>query len=906
MCVAFSLLTPYFCYSVCIQFRILFKRSPVEVLLLKSVDQNFHAVRKITSVFQCQRDEAATKWIWLFWSARVTASCIFFFLGGFYLSVVPASALDNTHNSHQTKISADVMRTIAGGTKESIRVIIRLKQKPPEAQFTQGSNRKGSRALKRRRFLDQVRQVGTLGFLDEKRNRLVTAQPKGKHRGWRRQTVKIAEPKPLWLANCVAATVRPEDLPEIAARPEVLDILENKVVSIPPMEVNDVPDPEGGLDMWNFSAIGLDRIAGLGLDGNGVRIGIIDTGMIADHPELAGKLAAWAEFGVFGEEIESDPHETHYAGHGTHVASVLAGDSTGIAPGATLIGALALPGGFGSTEQVLAAMEWVLDPDHDPQTDDGAQVVNMSWGVSDLSPVLNEAVESMAAVGVLPVCAIGNLGPGITISPGNAPNAVGVGATNLYYVTPYSGGGDVCWAEEICLTKPDIVAPGHSIVGLGAEGEYQARSGTSFAAPHVAGAAALLLQANSEITLPQLRGFLLNTAADRGAVGPDVRYGRGQLDIASAFDFVDRYALRIETKDLVLETVEPSGNGRIHFYRTYFSTGEGWGEEPLTLEVPCESDACHTLGLTDVDGDGYSDLVVSQTESLGPAGYRHLVNVYRVLDAGGFSAKAQTWYRYTSVSPDPPDVIGLADVNGDLRSDLVLHVNDSSNWYYENSTIHVCLSNGQDSFEPQEPEWAVFDYNDLFKFNFWLGDQNDDGRADLVYGKRYNFATVPVYYYFNQSSGNSFEPRYSPAMISFSSFYGQPLRLLNSADVNGDGFDDLILSGEVVPPAVKTPVYVGLSQGAGSPGAFFWDQVWSDIALQSGDNVATLADVDGDGAADLIAKTAGVNPQIEVWLSNGWDQFEKSVDDWFDSTTISSTPDFQIVGVANMGLGNWH
>jgi subtilisin family serine protease len=360
------------------------------------------------------------------------------------------------------------MRTIAGGTKESIRVIIRLKQKPPEAQFTQGSNRKGSRALKRRRFLDQVRQVGTLGFLDEKRNRLVTAQPKGKHRGWRRQAVKIAEPKPLWLANCVAATVRPEDLPEIAARPEVLDILENKVVSIPPMEVNDVPDPEGGLDMWNFSAIGLDRIAGLGLDGNGVRIGIIDTGMIADHPELAGKLAAWAEFGVFGEEIESDPHETHYAGHGTHVASVLAGDSTGIAPGATLIGALALPGGFGSTEQVLAAMEWVLDPDQDPQTDDGAQVVNMSWGAYGTSAAIRDAADSMNALGVLPVGAIGNYGPGNSISPGNSPGP-SVSAHWIRWMTrPTLAGVGRSAGKTPASSSPNVSAPGVNITSASA------------------------------------------------------------------------------------------------------------------------------------------------------------------------------------------------------------------------------------------------------------------------------------------------------------------------------------------------------------------------------------------------------------------------------------------------------
>ncbi len=114
----------------------------------------------------------------------------------------------------------------------------------------------------------------------------------------------------------------------------------------------------------------------------------------------------------------------HPAGHGTHVASVLAGDSTGIAPGAALIGALALPGGHGSTEQVLAAMEWILDPDQDPQTDDGAQDTGQHvLGCLSYSEAIRGAVDTMIEIGVLPVGAIGNYGPGTSISPGNAPGA---------------------------------------------------------------------------------------------------------------------------------------------------------------------------------------------------------------------------------------------------------------------------------------------------------------------------------------------------------------------------------------------------------------------------------------------------------------------------------------------------
>ena len=307
-----------------------------------------------------------------------------------------------------------------------------------------------------------------------------------RRRHFGRHTVPASGPniKSYWIAGSMAATLSRAELLEIASHPDVLEISENTVVSIPTFGSNQINAAEIYQSLWNFPAIGLDQISGLGLDGEGVRIGFIDTGFDPSHPDLAGKLVGWAEFDKSGQVIDSEPHETHPRGHGTHVASVLAGNTTGIAPGASLLAVMALPGGTGTIEQVLGGMQWIIDPDDDADTDDGAQIVNMSWGAIGLSPVLNEAVETMAAAGVLPVCSIGNSGPGVTMSPGNASQAIGVGAIEPYNrVAVYSGGAEVCWTEEICLTKPHIVAPGSSIPGIGVEGEYQTQSGTSFAAP---------------------------------------------------------------------------------------------------------------------------------------------------------------------------------------------------------------------------------------------------------------------------------------------------------------------------------------------------------------------------------------------------------------------------------------
>ncbi len=124
----------------------------------------------------------------------------------------------------------------------------------------------------------------------------------------------------------------------------------------------------------------------------------------------------------------------------------------------------------------------------------------------------------MIEIGVLPVGAIGNYGPGTSISPGNAPGTIAAGALDkMDYAAYFSGGGEACW-QDVCVLKPDVSAPGVNITGIGADGNYQARSGTSFAAP-CAAAAALLLDYHPGLTLAQINAFVSNSARDVGQPG---------------------------------------------------------------------------------------------------------------------------------------------------------------------------------------------------------------------------------------------------------------------------------------------------------------------------------------------------------------------------------------------------
>ncbi len=340
----------------------------------------------------------------------------------------------------------------------------------------------------------------------------------------------------LWIVNGYSMKASDKDIAALANNPNVT-VVENFAVRTPEMKPED-SSSGGGMENWGLAKIGAKSAWSVfGVTGKGVRIGHLDTGVDASHPDLAGKIAAWAEFDGNGNLVASSPHDSGI--HGTHTAGILVGGSAsgapiGVAPGAKLVSALVLNGGSGTLVQVLAGMQWVLDPDGNPATDDGAQVLSMSLGASGQYQIFQDVTDRLLAAGVLPVFAVGNSGPGEADAPGNCVGAMAVGAT-MYsdQVASFSGGGLVNWNNK-AYVKPEIVAPGYGIPSSIPGGRYQTMSGTSMATPHVAGAAALLLEANPNLSVDQLRSVLTSTARDLGDPGVDVRYGSGLLNVMAA------------------------------------------------------------------------------------------------------------------------------------------------------------------------------------------------------------------------------------------------------------------------------------------------------------------------------------------------------------------------------------
>jgi subtilisin family serine protease len=275
-----------------------------------------------------------------------------------------------------------------------------------------------------------------------------------------------------------------------------------------------------------------------GYTGAGTTVAVLDTGVDQTHPDLADREVGERNFSGSADSVD------HY-GHGTHVASIIAGTGAksggkfkGVAYGARILDVKVLKdNGSGADSGIIAGMQWAAEQ--------GADIVNMSLGGYDSPEVdpLEEAVNSLSdRYGTLFVIAAGNSGPnaGTIGSPGSADAALTVGAVDRNNKIadfssrgPRDGGG---------VIKPDLTAPGVDIVAARhADGRigppvvdgYTSLSGTSMATPHVAGAAALLAQQYPALTGEQLKARLTASSTPTAGLSP-FQQGAGRVDSAKA------------------------------------------------------------------------------------------------------------------------------------------------------------------------------------------------------------------------------------------------------------------------------------------------------------------------------------------------------------------------------------
>lgn len=313
-----------------------------------------------------------------------------------------------------------------------------------------------------------------------------------------------------------------------------------------------------GTDQASRDAIGLDRAHALTRGDPGVTVAVLDTGIWLKHPELRDALLPGFDFvdiidgatEFLGDYLGADEDATDEVGHGTHVAGIIAGAGKRMPPGVAprcrilpvrVLGALRQGErrvGAGLLDNINAAVKWAVDQ--------GATVINMSLGVRHTGGGLPhaEVVDYARKKGVTIVAASGNDGREERYYPGALPHVIAVGACERDgRVAPFS-----TWGEQVSL-----VAPGTEIYSTFLDDGYAFSSGTSHAAPFVAGAAALLQSyarqtRGARLSDGQVKHVLKHTADRPGTRFRTPRTGFGMLNLADALRLLDHKLDQLESR----------------------------------------------------------------------------------------------------------------------------------------------------------------------------------------------------------------------------------------------------------------------------------------------------------------------------------------------------------------------
>jgi subtilisin family serine protease len=398
--------------------------------------------------------------------------------------------------------------------------------------------------------------------------------------------------------------------------------------------------------------IGAPTAWAAGFDGKGVKVAVLDSGIDATHPDLKDRIDAKKNFtgtGAAGDVMDR-------AGHGTHVASTIAGSGAesggkykGVAPGARLlVGKVLDDEGMGEDSGIIAGMQWAVAQ--------GAKVVNLSLGAQDTpgTDPLEQAVTDLSAdSGTLFVVAAGNEGPhrGTVGSPGSAEAALTVGAVDgKDAIADFSSRGPTADGA----LKPDITAPGVGIIaakaaesgdgGSATEG-YVAMSGTSMATPHVAGAAAILAQEHPDWTGRQIKATL--TASAKPTAGASsYAQGAGRTDLVKAIS--QRVTSDPTAVSFGIQQYPHADDRPVTKKVTYRNAGD----RPVTLNL-----AVHAVGPHDKPAPA-GMFAVSQRQLTVPAGGEATATVTADTRAG--TTDGEFGGALTATSPDGSTTVRTA------------------------------------------------------------------------------------------------------------------------------------------------------------------------------------------------------------------------------------------------------
>ena len=390
---------------------------------------------------------------------------------------------------------------------------------------------------------------------------------------------KVRNIRPLWIANLINCEAKPEVIQELMTRKDLARVDYNKerqvLMANPEQGLNPVIEPDNITSpnlAWNVTMVNADQAWAQGYTGEGVIVAVMDTGINYNHLDITNNMWEHPDYPNHGFNFVNNNHVTmDYQSHGTHCAGTVAGtgfagNATGIAPGATIMNLKVLGDTGGGTEAgVWAGIQFAVDY--------GAHVMSLSlgwqhsWG-PDRS-MWRLTMNNALSAGVIAAVASGNEGgwggqppPSEVRTPGDVPPpwlnpdqtlqggvsaVVSVGSTTSADVlSGFSSKGPVTWqnvppfndynfSPGMGLIRPDLVAPGSDVLSLAHNTNtgYTTKSGTSMATPAVAGAMALILSKNPNLT-PEQVSQILEESAEPKTASKSNTYGSGRLDALAA------------------------------------------------------------------------------------------------------------------------------------------------------------------------------------------------------------------------------------------------------------------------------------------------------------------------------------------------------------------------------------
>jgi len=277
----------------------------------------------------------------------------------------------------------------------------------------------------------------------------------------------------------------------------------------PPVEDSEVTP-------WGIAKINADNVHFLSITGSAVKVGVLDTGVDVDHPDLVGNIKGGINI-INTRKSYNDDH-----GHGTHTAGTIAAkDNTigviGVAPNAHIYAIKVLnKRGSGFYSDITEGIRWAISNE--------MAVLSMSIGGYSYSSFLEDAIDDAFGAGIVLVAAAGNNGDSVTY-PAKFSNVIAVAATTESNdVASFSNPGN----------EVEVAAPGVGVESTYLGGRYATGDGTSMACPHVAGTAALILESFSDLSPSQVRKRLTETAT---ATEDPTKDGNGLIDALGAYSY---------------------------------------------------------------------------------------------------------------------------------------------------------------------------------------------------------------------------------------------------------------------------------------------------------------------------------------------------------------------------------